>query len=91
MDEATGARERREIREDIRDLHDEVTMLRESKAAQQVTLEHIEETVQRLTEAVTELTSTLDKSRGALYVISGVSGAVGAVVAWLAGGLFHKT
>jgi N-acetylmuramic acid 6-phosphate (MurNAc-6-P) etherase len=83
-------RERRETREDIQRLTENVNMLRQANAAQDVVNATMQANVEKLTDAVTGLTSTIDKSRGALYVISGVSGVGGAVFAWLAHTFLHK-
>lgn len=68
------------IREDQRRMFEDVARLREAKAGQDVMNRNLQDDLTKLTEAVQTLTSTIDRSRGALWVISGAAGAMGAFI-----------
>jgi len=89
-DRQDDRQDRREFREDFQRLFADVTMLREARAGQAIVNEKLEAKVDKLADSVDALTSTIDRSRGALWVISGVSGIVGAIGSLVAGNLFHK-
>ena len=63
----------------LAELRENVAQLREHRAAQEEALGNLADDVKALTEAVASLKTTIDRSRGALYVISGVSGAIGII------------
>ncbi len=79
-----------DVRQDFLNLYSEIALLREGRAAQVEINRELKEDVSVLTAAVQKLTSAIDQSRGALWVISGVSGVAGAIVSWGASLLFHK-
>lgn len=77
-----------EVREDFRTVFGEISELQQSRAAQTEINRELNEDIaglktdiEKLTAAVTALTSAIDKSRGALYVISAASGIAGAIAA----------
>lgn len=78
------------IRDDVRRAFEDIARLREARAAQDVAMKELKDDVKALTEAVTGLTSAIDRSRGALWVISGASGAIGAIIAAAISILYHK-
>lgn len=80
----------KDVREDFQGVYREIALLREGRAAQVEINRELREDVSALTSAVQNLTSAIDRSRGALWVISGVSGVAGAVVSWGASLMFHK-
>lgn len=68
----------------FRDLETRVSELREERAALKVELSHLNKSVNDLSECVTELVSTVDRSKGALWIIGGASGFLGALGHWAA-------
>lgn len=76
---------------EVRRLRFDVGQLREWKAAQEVNEHHLATDVATLTVAVQSLQTAIDRSRGALWVISGLSGAIGAGAAALVSVLIHHS
>lgn len=58
----------------------QVSDLRVSNAALSTSIEHLVKTVDALTQTVMTLRDTINQGRGALWVMIGAAGAVGAVV-----------
>lgn len=68
----------------IKDLENEVSSLKISNATLAVSVEHLAVAVKALTETVQTLRSTMDQGRGALWVMVGAAGALGAIVSTFA-------
>ena len=75
-----------EVREDFRSVFKDLNELHQARAAQAVVNEglkddiaSLKEDIERLAEVITALTSAIDRSRGALYVIGAASGIAGAI------------
>jgi hypothetical protein len=71
-------------------MREDISRLREGRAAADVTLKALSDDVAALTAAVGELKTAIDRSRGALWVISGVAGLAGAVTTFIGMVFFHK-
>lgn len=71
-------------------MEERINVLREGRAASDVVTASLAADVKALTEAVAKLQSSIDTSRGALWVISGVSGVAGAISALVATFWYHK-
>ena len=78
------------LRADLDGLREDVVVLREYRAADNVKQIQLDGDVLTLTKAVKDLEATINQSRGALYVISAASGAVGMAAGGIATWLFHK-
>ncbi len=77
--------------QDIQEQHtEEIARLRERAAAQDTFNTSMKEDIQELTRAVHSLTSTIDRSKGALWVILGASGTVGGVTTAVAEFILRK-
>ena len=61
-------------------LESEMSNLREENAALAVSVEHLSQAVNGLTEKLTSMTSTMDKGRGALWVIVAASTFLGGIL-----------
>lgn len=64
----------------LRDLESTVADLREDRAAQALATEHLQEAVKELSVQVGELRDTINRSRGALWVILGLGTAGGGIL-----------
>ena len=73
-----------DVEERIRELEGIVADLRVSDAERRVVLNHLLTEVDNLTRAIEHLTSTINRGKGALWVLLGVGAAVGSGVHWLA-------
>ncbi len=67
----------------IHDLREQVTALRETRAAHDVKIDALAVQVAKLTTAVTELNGTLDRGKGALWAVTCAAATVGASVTGL--------
>ena len=74
----------------IESLEEQVTELRVSNATLAVSVEHLAESVRTLTEKVGNLNDTMNRGRGALWVIVGASSVAGAVLATTISSFFGK-
>ena len=81
----------------VENLRNDVTELRVGRASADATLialtrnvETLSRTVGSLTATMTGLKETIDKSRGALWVIGGISAGTGAIATLAATAFFHK-
>jgi NADPH-dependent curcumin reductase CurA len=72
------------------EIREELSRMRERQGISEANLSNLADDVAALTEAVRDLKETIDRSRGALWVISGASGVVGVVASWLATNLWGK-
>jgi outer membrane murein-binding lipoprotein Lpp len=75
---------------EVRRLRFDMGQMREWKAAQEINQGHLTANVTRLTAAVEALQTAIDRSRGALYVVTGLSGAIGAGAAAIVTLLLHR-
>ena len=66
------------------ELRENVAQLREHRASQEESLSNLTKDVLELTKAVAELKTTIDRSRGALYVLSAASGGAGILASMVA-------
>lgn len=71
-------------------IFDEIGKLREARAGQEVFNSQLKDDLESLTTAVQQLTSVIDRSRGALWVISGAAGAIGAMISAVVSYLVHQ-
>jgi hypothetical protein len=78
------------IRDDLNGLRSEVQTLRERRASAETAQEILASQVAELIKATGELKGTIDRSRGALWVLSSMSGGVGAVVGAITAWALHK-
>jgi hypothetical protein len=72
------------------EIREELSRMRERQGISEANLSNLADDVAALTEAVRDLKETIDRSRGALWVISGASGVVGVFASWLATNLWGK-
>jgi len=73
-----------DVEQRIRELENIVSDLRVNDAERRVVLTHLLTEVDNLTKAIEHLTSTINRGKGALWVLLGVGAAVGSGVHWLA-------
>ena len=76
--------------DDIRNLRDDVDALMMYRASREAHDIHLTADVLALTTAVNSLQSTIDKSRGAIWVIGSISAGLVAIAAALAAWLSHR-
>ena len=76
----------------VENLRNDVTELRVGRASADATLIALTRNVETLsrTATMTVLKETIDKSRGALWVIGGISAGTGAIATLAATAFFHK-
>ncbi len=76
--------------ERIRTLEEHVGNLRVENASLAASVQHLTESVDRLTVSLTGLEATMNRGKGALWVVVGASSVAGAILASMISNLFGK-
>lgn len=71
-------------------LEEIVATLREDNASLSTSVSHLSATLEKLTLKLDELNNTMNRGRGALWVIVGASSVAGAILASMISSLFAK-
>lgn len=67
----------------IKEIEEKVSNLREERNAFKIEIQNLRDHMDELHDVVKHLVSTIDRSKGALWIIGGVSALVGAVFHYL--------
>jgi len=75
---------RTDVEDRVLTLEDKVSELREERAAFKIEMNNLQRDVRELNLTMKDLVSTIDQSKGAIWIIGGISGIIGAIGHWLA-------
>lgn len=73
----------------IAELERDLTDVRIENAGLRASLEHLATAVTGLTTVVQDLRDTMNRGKGAIGLFAALSGALGGLLAWAAGRIFH--